>query len=319
MLNYSGTRGIPRIEVGRALMEYMLMPSDFIGTRVLPIFNSVKKTANYPKITRESLNQAVDAKRAAGSNYNRSGIKAEDGTFACEEYGLEDALDDSQRALYASDFDAEFAIGRGVAYKLQIEQEKRIATEVFNTALFTGASLYTDNSGTPWDAAGTGVIAQVDAAKEKVRLNTGMRANSVVMSETNFIRLKANTEIRAAIQYTARTDEETIRNAIADLFGVSQVLIAGSVKNSANSGQTFSGSDIWSDDYVMVAKLAMNGQDLMEPGLGRSFLWTEDSPENVVAEMYRDDKVRSDILRVRQHVDEVIVDKYFGHLMKVDA
>ena len=48
-------------------------------------------------------------------------------------------------------------------------------------------------------------------------------------------------------------------------------------------------------------------------------LFRSDSPENATVEQYRDDAARSDIFRVRQHVDELIIDPYFAHLMKVDA
>ena len=39
--------------------------------------------------------------------------------------------------------------------------------------------------------------------------------------------------------------------------------------------------------------------------------------EGETVEQYRDDASRSDIFRVRQHVDEIVIDPYFAHLMKV--
>jgi hypothetical protein len=37
----------------------------------------------------------------------------------------------------------------------------------------------------------------------------------------------------------------------------------------------------------------------------------------VTVEQYRDEEARADIFRVRQNTDELIIDPYFGHLMKV--
>jgi hypothetical protein len=42
-----------------------------------------------------------------------------------------------------------------------------------------------------------------------------------------------------------------------------------------------------------------------------------DSPENAVVEQYRAEEIRSDIFRVRQHVDEMVIDPYFAHLLKI--
>lgn len=307
----------PRLDLGAGIMEYFIEQDALVGTQALPIFKTPKKEASYAAITRESLTREGDTKRAARAKYQRDDVDTEDKTFKCEEHGLEGALDDSERALFKNDFDAEMATTRGIANKLMIAQEKRIADLVFNTTTFTGSSLFTDNSGSPWATAGTDIIGQVDAGKDKVRANTGMSANGIIMSYANLTRIKGNTDIKDRIKYTSRASESQILNALADLFGLDYVWIAKGIRNSAKHGQAFSGSDIWNSSYVMVGRFVTNGQDLKEPGLGRTFLWDDDSSENVVVEEYRDESARSDIYRVRQHVDEVIVDPQFGHLIQV--
>ena len=42
-------------------------------------------------------------------------------------------------------------------------------------------------------------------------------------------------------------------------------------------------------------------------------------PDNVTVEEYREEQTRTQIIRVRQNVDEVITDKFYGHLVKIDA
>ena len=58
-------------------------------------------------------------------------------------------------------------------------------------------------------------------------------------------------------------------------------------------------------------------QEIVAPAVGRTVLWTGDSPDNQTVEQYREEALRSDIFRVRHNTDEVIVDPYFGHLLKV--
>jgi hypothetical protein len=319
MIEQSGTRTNPRLDLGVAFMEFVAAQNYFIGMQLLRLFRTQVQKGVFPAITRECLTRNIDTKRAKRSGYNREGITTEDKSFACEEQGLEGALDDSERALYASDFDAELNITLQTGHLLLLAQEVRIAAALFNTTTWTGSALYTDNSSAPWDAAATDVVAQVNAAKEKVRASTGMKPNALIFSETNKNRLLSNTDLKTRIQYVARLTEQEILNALADIFGVKYVLIGQAVKNTANKGKDFTGSDIWSDDYAMVALIAENENNLAEACVGRSMLWIGDSPENTTVEQYREDPIRSDIFRVRQNVDELVIDKYFAHLMKVDA
>lgn len=320
MIEQSGTRTTPRLDLGVAFMEFIASQNYFIGTQVLNFFRTQEQKGIFPAITRECLTRSLNTKRAKRSGYNREGLITEDISYACEEHGLEGALDDGERKVYAKDFDAELNITQQTGHLLLLAQEVRIAAALFNTTTWTGSSLYTDNSSAPWDAAASDVIGQVLAAKEKVRANTGMVPNAVIMSETNRIRLLANTAIKAAVQASAvLSGEDALTNALKLLFGVQYVLIGKAAKNTANKGKDFTGADVWSDDYAMVALIAGNQNSLAEPCVGRSMLWVNDSPENSMVEQYRDEPIRSDIFRVRHNVDELVIDKYFAHLMKVDA
>jgi len=40
---------------------------------------------------------------------------------------------------------------------------------------------------------------------------------------------------------------------------------------------------------------------------------------NKLRRLQLDEEIRSDVYRVRQHVDEMVIDEYFGHLLKVEA
>jgi hypothetical protein len=318
MPDYQGTRAIPRLELGEAALEFIQAQDEFIGTKVLPIFPTKKKASIFPAITRESITRDADTKRAPRGNYNRDSFQAKDRQYACEEHGLEGPLDDSEREMYSSDFDAELTTVQIVTRRVLQAQEKRIASAVFDTTTFSGSDLFTDYSAEPWDNGSSDVIAQVREVREKVRKNCGMDPGTLIMSKANIDRLLANSGIKGAIQYVARLTEAEILNALADILGVKKIVVGKGIYNSAKEGKAFKGADIWSDDFAMVAVIG-EGQRLSDPSMGRTFLWTADSPENATVEQYRDDAARSDIFRVRQHVDEIIIDPYFAHLMKVDA
>ncbi|MFH0817063.1 MAG: hypothetical protein V1909_00340, partial [Candidatus Micrarchaeota archaeon] len=127
MPDYQGTRAIPRLELGEAALEFIQAQDEFIGTKVLPIFPTKKKASIFPAITRESITRDADTKRAPRGNYNRDSFQAKDRQYACEEHGLEGPLDDSEREMYASDFDSELTTVQIVTRRVIQAQEKRIA------------------------------------------------------------------------------------------------------------------------------------------------------------------------------------------------
>ena len=65
-------------------------------------------------------------------------------------------------------------------------------------------------------------------------------------------------------------------------------------------------TNIWDYEYAALIKTA-SGQDITEPCVGRTFLWTEDSPTNPIVEEYREENRRSDIFRVRHNVGEQLI------------
>ncbi len=317
--NYSGTYATPRLDLGAALMEHQMQAGSLIGTQLFPITPVAKQAATYSAITRESILIQSDAKRGSGGGYNRGDYEAKDKTYSCKEFGLEFKLGDDKRSLYASDFDAELAGTQITMDRLMRAQEIRIATAAFNTSTFTGASLYTDVSANAWDqSADATPVDNVIAAKEIVRKNCGIEPNTMVIGQTTFNNLIKADDIKSRIVNVAMLTEQQIANALAPIFGVRQILVGKGVYNTADEGATMSISDIWSDDYALICVSSM-GAGLEMPSIGRTFLWTADSPSNATVEQYREEQTRSDIFRVRHYVDEELIDPYFGHLLKVDA
>jgi len=304
------------LDLGEATLEFTQQQNEFIGTQVLPIFQTKKKSSIFPAITRESITREADTKRAPRGNYNRDGFSAKDKQYNCEEFGLEGVLDDGERTLYSTDFDAELTTVQIVTRRVLQAQERRVAGLMFNTTMFTGAQLYTDNTAAPWTNASTDVIAQVRAIREKVRANSGIDPSTLIFSKANLDRLLNNSVIKDCIKYVARLTEAEILNALADVLGVKNILVGRGIYNTAKEGKTFVNGDIWNASYAMVAVIG-DANRLSDPSVGRTFLWASDSPENATVEQYRDDASRSDIFRVRQHVDEIVIDPYFAHLMKV--
>lgn len=315
--NYSGTYATPRLDLGQAMWEIALSERTMIGTKVLPIFSTPKKAANFSRITKESIARRRNVIRAARSQYSRDEFEAKDQGYNCKERGHEQPLDDGERELYQSDFAAEMAASKIAMNVVLQEQERDITNTLFNTATFTG-NYYSDNSGTPWATAGTDIIGQVKTAAKNVRLNCANRANALIISQTVLDnQIGINTAIAAKLQYTQVPTQDAIVKALSGLLNLKYVIVGDVVDNTAKEGQTFVGADMWGSNYAMVARVAETN-DLTEPCLGRTMLWSADSAENAMVEEYREEQTRSWIYRSRHHVDEVIFDVAFAQLLKIN-
>lgn len=285
----------------------------FIGLEVLPLFEVPQKSMDYPKIPIEAFMKLQGTKRAARGAYNRSDYEFKTGTFACEEHGWEEALDDSEAELYRRFFDGEeIAVMRAVNIIMR-NHEKRVAAAVQDTGNITNTSAVT----TEWSTVATAVPrADVYGAKEALRLATGVIVDSMAINMTVFNNLLRCAEIIDALKYTNPLEMGSLQQQIAQLsqyFGLN-LQVAGGQYDSAKKGQSFSLADIWDDEYCLLYAKS-EGMDLATPSLGRTFLWTEDSPEMLVTEQYREESARSNIYRVRHNVDEAFIFTGAGYLL----
>jgi len=308
---------LQRPDLSTLAFEYYLEADrrGFIGLRLLPIFEVPQQSADYPKIPLEALLKTPIVKRAPRANYARSDWEFETGTYAAEEYGWEEAVDDVEAALYARYFDAEQVANLRAVDILLRAQEIRIAAAVMNTGNITA----TADVSTAWSTvASCTPLADVETAKAAMRAASGLLPNVIAMSLKVFSLVIRSTEIINAFKYTNPIEVggiEAKRRILAQYFGVDEVLVGGSIKDTKAKGAATTIGDIWDDEYILLAKVSNGGQDLRDPCLGRSFLWTADSPGNLVVESYREDQTRSNIIRVRHNVDEAFVFAGAGYLL----
>lgn len=316
------THATPRADLGVAFQEYSPRRARYIANAVLPRLGVAKEAATISVTKRKNLT-IPETKHANGATYNRIELYMDDMAYACVDHGLEGQITDRDREKYRDDFDCEIEKTAAIKIKMMLAREKRVKELVFNTSTWTGTALYTDYSAAPWDAAASAVIKQIQTGREKVRLNCGVPADSMIISESSFINLLNNTEIKAKFPGATVITEEMMRAQMGAIFGVLNLLVGQAVYNSADEGQDFTGAEIWPDDYALLAVLGTEDLPMTEPQLGRTIVWEQyldvAGEELVYVEQYRENQTKSDIINVEQSIDEKVFDAYFGHLLKIDA
>lgn len=309
-----------RPDLAGSFMEFDLAmdAKGYIAQRVLTVLEIAKASGSFGKITIESLLKDVETKRAPGAGYSRSHYVFEPVTFACEEQGLEEPVDDRESTMYAEYFKAEVISAMRALYGVLRAAEKRAAALLFNATTWTGAALTTAVTNEWSSAANATPITDVLAAKLKVYDGSGLWPNALIVNRKVFLNVRETAQIIDRIKYAGIMDPTSRAitvAALAQVFDLDYVIVAGGSKDSAKEGQSASVAQVWSDEYAMVARIA-ESDDIQEPCVGRTFHWAEDgSVIGGMVESYRDEPKRSDIVRVRHDVHEKRLYTEAAHLL----
>lgn len=291
----------------------------FIGLRVAPVVEVALQADNPGKVPVEQLLQSADVKRSASGGYNRGSIKFDKWSYATEEYGREEVLTDRLVRQYRHLIDAEVVASKRARDIVLREAEKRYASLLFNTTTWTGSSLFT-NVSTEWStAASADPYADVKAARIKVFEQTGLWPNALIIDYLVFMNLRACAKIIDRIESSGAGQATKPADITADLLArtldLDQVIVARAGKNTADEGQSAAMSQIWDDEYAMVACVATSN-DVQEPCVARTFHWSDDGSDiGAAIEEYYSNETRSKIIRARHDTDEVVMYAESAHLL----
>jgi len=290
----------------------------FIGTRVLPILNVGTPSGTFGKIPIEQLIKARDTARASGAGYSRGNWTFTKDSYLTEEQGAEEVVDDRESTIYSNYFQAEQISTQRAVDAILRNQELRFAALIGNTSTWTGTPL-TTSIGTPWATVATATpIEDVEAAVRKVRENSGMLPNAMIISWVTYRNLRMSDQILDRIQTQNFQDVRAGMigaSHLSAVFDIPQIIVAGGIKDSEPEGDAFTQASIWNDDYCMICRIAET-DDIREPCIGRTFHYAEDGSTPLgTIESYREEARRGDVIRVRHEVGEKVMYAEMGHLL----
>lgn len=295
-----------RPDLAASLEEFDLQADrqGFIGLKAFPVIEVAKQSGNFGRIPVEQLLQRRQTQRAPGAAYDRGTWTFQPASYATQEHGAEEPVDDREAAMYRDYFDAELVSAQRARDAVLRNHELRIAGALFNPVAFAP-----NNVAIEWDNSANAVpIDNVDAACKRVWGACGLWPNALIISRHVFLNLRRCAQLVDKIRFTRGGLPGEI--GVTDLslaFDLPYILVGGGATNTAAIGQAANIAAIWDDEYAMVARICTTG-DIREPGLGRTFHWSEDgSSIGAAMESYRDETVRSNIIRARMDTDEVLL------------
>jgi hypothetical protein len=162
-------------------------------------------------------------------------------------------------------------------------------------------------------------LDDVESIVQAIWAASGMWPNAIIMNKLVFRNLRMCYQMVDRISANGAGDKikaaDITAQMIGQAFDLEHVLVGGGTKNTAIEGQSPVFAPIWSNEYVMVGRIAV-GPDPREACIGRMFHWGEDGSEiGGHVESYRDETVRGNVVRVRHQVDEKILVSGCGALL----
>lgn len=314
---------VSRPEISAVLEQAQAAGKFYIAQKVLPVYGVQARAGRYPRIplVKGNLMKREQTKRNSSGAYNETDQEHDWDTYDCEDRGLEQRVDDTKAAEMKSFFDLEKMTAKNVTRKCELEFEINAASVLMNEANFHATAAVEDYTEANLDTFD--VAQDINGAIEQIT-GRGEEVNTLVMSQILWNRIRRSTLLQAYLfgkipalsQKRMITPKDLAEAFSLDLDGATlQVLVARAKYDIAPKGRNAANlQPIWGNDYIWVGNV--QGGDYSNGGAGRTLVWEADIPSGMYAtETYRDEKRRSDMVRVRTNSIEKILNGNSGELI----
>ena len=315
---YSNSAAIFRGDIAGVVEQAKDFEAGLIGTGVMPILDVPVRAGQYPSfVLKEGQLLKSDMKtRSPYSAYARGTRAFVQDTYTALEYGYEEAVDDTVTLDVARFFDAEVIAAKLAKRKLLLAHELRVAAKIFDSGTFTAT-----NSGTAYTTAnlatfdaGQDVQEAIDRLLSKGESTSNLK---VLIPYPVWTRIRASTKFQNRLRGTGLSTD-TILNAstqaAAEVFGVSEVLIGRASYDTAPEGVAFSAGNVWANTFIWVGSVTQASAGYFGGGAGFTLNWSEYGPAIGVS-TYREEAIKSNIVRASQYTAEKVVNANAGQLV----
>jgi len=287
---------------------YQQAQDRFVAAKVFPYVPVDKARDTYYVFDKKYWFTDSMQPRTPGGDFARSGYSLSTGTVVTLQYALAHQIPDEVVANSQVPFSLEEAGTRWLAQQSLIRKERAFSTDFMAISVWGTDD---NNSATDWNNYTAGdPVTNVLTARRTISNNTGIDGNSMVLGYFVHQGLMNHPDIIDRVKFVQMATAANVESAMAALFGLTNYWVGKASYNSANEGQTFSGSGIIGNDALVCAVTGNPG--IFEASAGYSFMWQPGGGQGTIAR-YRDDHIRSDVLQSFEQWDQKAVATDLGY------
>lgn len=292
----------------------------FIADRLFPIVPVSKQTDKYFTIPRGAWYRDEMQKRAPGAKSAERTHDVSTDSYACDVWALHEMLADQTRANYDNPLQPEREMTEGLTLSGLIRKEKQFVTDFFSASLWTGDQTGVDSASPAanqfgrWDRADSTPIEDIRLGKRTIQARTGYRPNKLALNRDVYDALLDHPDIVGRLDRGQTTGAAIVmKQNLAALFELEEVLVMDSVENSATEGATDSFGFIGTKSALLCYAAPSPG--LYVPSAGYTFSWTGLLGAGALGmrmKRIRDEPRESDMLEIQMAFDQKLVSADLG-------
>ena len=252
--------------------------------------------------------------RPPGGPYAQTHHGVTTGTYDCEEFGVEESVDDVTRAAAQTPVSLDVKAVQHLTTVMQMKLELDAAHDFWNADAWhnAGAGRTQLDGQSQWDDyTNSNPITNLYAAKLAVKRLTGKQPNSLAVNQEVYNILREHPKIIDKFQQV----QVGIMNPvlIAQALDIPKLYVLESVQNTAHEGQDFVGADVWDKDMSLLwHRTPTLGMEM--PCTAYTFIWDRMQNFPWAMQKYRRPELASDQHRIFTHVDRKIVTPDYAHV-----
>lgn len=256
-------------------VAYMQDQTKYVASKVFPRVPVEKQSGIYFKYNledwiRDDAQKRADATESAGGGYTLA-----TDNYSADVWAFHKDVGDQVLKNYTDPLNPIRDAALYVASRLALKQEVDFANQYFKAGVWSNN--ITGVTATPganqvyqWsDYTNSTPLEDVEAWKEDIHSVTGIDANILVIGKPVYVQLKNHPSIIDRIKYTS--EKVPTPALLASLFELDQVLVAGSIVNTAKEGQAKATSYNFGKGALLVHAAPEPG--LLTPSAGYTFGW----------------------------------------------
>lgn len=247
----------------------------FVADEVCPTVEVDKQSDKYAEYDRSYFYRTEVAERSPGTQARAAGYGVStSSTYYCDVFALRKAIDDQERGNADAIFDLDQDAMRYLLLQHKIKKEAQFVTDLFTTSLWTGSTTAGDiTPSTLWSASGSTPFNDIRAQAVSIQTKTGYKPNTLVMGGEVWAILADHPDLLDRIKGGATTGDPALamENLVAQVLGLSKVLVAGATQNTAVEGATASYSRLLGK-HALLCYVAPNPGKFV-PSAAYQFAW----------------------------------------------
>jgi hypothetical protein len=311
---------IRRPELTEMLTEAPHIESMFLAEKLFPVKTEKTQAGEYYKrtIAGGGLMRAEGYRREPKGPYKSITSVFEKDSFKTLEHGLKEPVDAAEAAEVEEIFDAQVEAGKNVRRRLMMEYEIDVKNAIFN------ASAWAPGVQNPVVNYTESLLSTIDFVQDIQRAleaftNYGQIPNTVVLSSYLFNQIRRSPKLQAYIFGPAAVANQQTQISLKHLEGLFDIPLNFHIARlpvdlSKDGDDSPNIARVWPTSHIFLGNV--QGGSYKSGGIGRTIVWDADSPGGLfTTDTYVDDDIRCDVVRVRSHRIEKIIDPTAGLLI----